>query len=116
MHPYLFKLTGHILCSAFIIAGKKLLTNAHCVEHDTQVISQVIISLVYCGLCIINFLELASRMDLLYEITNQRWNVRRNFLIVRIVENQNHRRQFLDSSLLYKVQRRLSTSSMALLY
>ncbi|OIV91300.1 hypothetical protein TanjilG_01831 [Lupinus angustifolius] len=29
--------TSHILCSAFMIGGRKLLTNAHCVEHDTQV-------------------------------------------------------------------------------
>ncbi|KAL5136581.1 Protease Do-like 2, chloroplastic [Glycine soja] len=27
----------HILCSAFMIGDRKLLTNAHCVEHDTQV-------------------------------------------------------------------------------
>ncbi|KAL5123769.1 Protease Do-like 2, chloroplastic [Glycine soja] len=29
--------TNHILCSAFMIGDRKLLTNAHCVEHDTQV-------------------------------------------------------------------------------
>nr|KYP71505.1 hypothetical protein KK1_010768 [Cajanus cajan] len=29
--------TSYILCSAFMIGDRKLLTNAHCVEHDTQV-------------------------------------------------------------------------------
>lgn len=29
-----------MLCSAFMIGNGKLLTNAHCVEHNTQVISQ----------------------------------------------------------------------------
>ncbi|KAL2348540.1 hypothetical protein Fmac_002540 [Flemingia macrophylla] len=28
--------TNYILCSAFMIGDRKLLTNAHCVEHDTQ--------------------------------------------------------------------------------
>ena len=27
----------YLLCSAFMIGDGKLLTNAHCVEHDTQV-------------------------------------------------------------------------------
>ncbi|GAU46916.1 hypothetical protein TSUD_402970 [Trifolium subterraneum] len=35
--PWQKQRQGHILCSAFMIGGKKLLTNAHCVEHDTQV-------------------------------------------------------------------------------
>ncbi|CAJ1969127.1 unnamed protein product [Sphenostylis stenocarpa] len=29
--------TSRIFCSAFMIGDRKLLTNAHCVEHDTQV-------------------------------------------------------------------------------
>lgn len=39
---FLLNLTSYILCSAFMIEGRKLLTNAHCVEHDTQVISGVV--------------------------------------------------------------------------
>jgi len=41
-------LTGHVLCSAFMIGDRKLLTNAHCVEHDTQVIFLIILYSVQC--------------------------------------------------------------------